>query len=223
MVLYRNSKVIVGLAAALLLSACSVESKSWVNSNRVEVRNDQFSDTFETSSLNESTLHAIGGHYYRFGNGPMNVVVSYDPSSRINTKANAEKALQEIRTELNRNGVSDVRGTINPMKGSGDVSQTLVNFSAITASAPTGCKMMPGYNNPAEDIPNSTNLDADYKYGCTVESLLARQVARPADLMGKQGFETNADGRRQERVLSTRGYYGDKPNADLNGEKASDK
>lgn len=223
MVQHRKNRIVVGLAAALLLSACSVESKSWVNSNRVEVRNDQFSDTFETASLNESTLHAISGHYYRFGNGPMNVVVSYDPASRMNTKAKAEQAVQAIRAELGRNGVKDVRGTTNPVKGSGDVSKTLVNFTAITASAPTGCKMMPGYDNPAEDIPNSTNQDADYKYGCTVESLLARQVARPADLLGKQGFETNADGRRQERVLSKRGYYGDSPNQDLNGEKASSK
>ena len=79
---------------------------------------------------------------------------------------------------------------------------------------------MPGYTHPT-DVQSEPNAKPQYRMGCTVETLLARQVARPSDLLGKQGFETNADGRRQERVVSTRGYYGDKPNDALNGESAT--
>jgi type IV pilus biogenesis protein CpaD/CtpE len=172
--------------------------------------------------MNDAMLHAIGVHYYRYGNGDMNVVVSYDPQSKINTQNRAKASLDYIQSGLSRNGVSHINSALSPARGSGDISSTLISFPALTAKGPSGCGMMPGYNSPAEDIPNDVSEDPSYRYGCTVENLLAKQVSRPSDLLGKQGFEGNADGRRQERVLSTRGYYGDKPNAALDGEKASE-
>lgn len=219
----RNSKTIISsLLSVLLVTGCSVESQTWVNESRVEVHDEQFTDTFETYRINDATLHAIGAYYYRYGNGDVNMVVSYDPQSKTNTQGKAKAALDYIQAGLYRNGVSHINSTLSPVRGSGDISSTLISFPALTAKAPSGCGMMPGYNNPAENIPSDVSEDPSYRYGCTVESLLAKQVARPSDLLGKQGFETNVDGRRQERVLSTRGYYGDKSNTPLEGEKASE-
>lgn len=217
-------QIILALSSVLLLSGCTslVESDTWVNqAGRAQVSEDQFTDAFETAKLDRGMLHAIGDYYGRYGNGTMNVVVSYDPQSRINTVSNADRALTVIQNGLAKNGVRDLKGTVNAVKGSGDISTTLVSFPALTASAPQGCGTMPGYMDPSQDIPNDTNIDPTYGYGCTIETLLARQVARPSDLMGKQGFETNSDGRRAERVLSTRGYYGDTENKKLNGENAT--
>ena len=59
-----------------------MNSPTWVNQNRVEVHNDQFTDTFETTKLNNGMLHAIGVYYYRYGNGPMRLAVGYDPNVR---------------------------------------------------------------------------------------------------------------------------------------------
>ncbi len=218
------NKFILSLSALTLLSGCSVESETWVNkAGRVEVREDQFTDTFETAKINTGTIHAIGDYYDRFGNGAMSIVVSYDPQSKINSLANAQKSLAHLKNGLSKVGVADLNGTVSAMRGSGDVSTTLISFPAMTASAPKGCGMMPGYDDPSADIPNDTNVDPPYGYGCTVESLLARQISKPSDLLGKQGFETNSDGRRTERVLSTRGYYSDKEFPKLEGENASEK
>lgn len=217
-------KIILSLSAVALLSGCSVESETWVSqAGRVEVHEDQFTDTFETAKINKGTLHAIGDYYDRFGNGPMNVVVSYDPQSKINSLTYAQTSLHAIQTGLSKAGVADLRGTVSAMRGSGDISTTLISFPAITAAAPKGCGMMPGYDDPSANIPSDTNIKPPYGYGCTVESLLAKQVARPSDLLGKQGFETNGDGRRAERVLSGRGYYSDKEFSKLEGEVASEK
>ena len=218
-------KIILALSSVLLLSGCTslVESDTWVNqAGRAQVSEDQFTDAFDTAKLDASMIHAIGNYYERFGNGTMNVVVSYDPKSNINTRVKAERALKSIQSGLAQNGVRDVKGDLSAMNGSGDVSTTLVSFPALVASAPQGCGMMPGYTDPSQDIPNDTNIKPPYGYGCTVETLLAKQVARPSDLMGKQGFETNGDGRRTERVISTRGYYGDTANKKLNGEAVSE-
>jgi type IV pilus biogenesis protein CpaD/CtpE len=217
-------KIILALSSVLLLSGCTslVESDTWVNqAGRAQVSEDQFTDAFDTAKLDAGMIHAIGNYYERFGNGTMNVVVSYDPKSNINTRSKAEHALSVLQSGLAQNGARDVKGALSAMNGSGDVSTTLVSFPALAASAPQGCGMMPGYKDPSQDIPNDTNIKPTYGYGCTIETLLAKQVARPSDLMGKQGFETNGDGRRAERVISTRGYYGDTSNKKLEGESVS--
>lgn len=215
-------KILLAVSAALVLSGCSVQSETWVNqAGRAQVSEDQFTDSFETAKLDAGVLHAIGSYYERFGNGPMSVVVSYDPQSRINTFPKAERALVAIQNGLAKNGVHDLNGALSAVKGSGDISTTLVSFPALTASAPQGCGTMPGYADPSQDIPNDTNIKPPYGYGCTIETLLAKQIARPSDLMGKQGFETNGDGRRAERILSTRGYYADTENKKLDGESVS--
>jgi type IV pilus biogenesis protein CpaD/CtpE len=216
-----KNPVVLALMSVLLLSGCSVESETWVNSDRVEVHDDQFTDTFDTAKMDDGTFHAIGDYFSRYGNGEMNVVVSFDPQSKTNTESKAQAAMASIQSGLSRNGISRVHSALSPMRGSGDISTTLISFPALTAAAPSGCGMMPGYENTATDIQGDSGAPPKYKFGCSVESLLAKQVARPSDLLGKQGFETNADGRRQERVLSTRGYYGDKSNTPLEGESAS--
>jgi len=216
-------KFIITLSALAFLSGCSVQSETWVSkAGRVEVKEDHFTDTFETAKMNKGMIHAVGDYYNRFGNGPMNIVVSFDPQSKTNTLPLAEKSLGAIRGGLSKVGVSDINGTVSAMQGSGDISTTLISFPAMTASAPKGCGLMPGYEDVSADIPNETSIKPPYGYGCTVESLLAKQVSKPSDLLGKQGFETNGDGRRAERVLSGRGYYSDKEASKLEGETASE-
>ncbi|MFA7276439.1 MAG: CpaD family pilus assembly lipoprotein [Pseudobdellovibrionaceae bacterium] len=216
----RALLVCTALVSPLALGGCSVESESWMNEARLEVHDDEFTDTFETAKLDSGMLHAISTYYYRYGNGPLQGVVSFDPASKTNTRAKAEQAAQNIAKELAAGGVKNPHITVTSAPGVGDTSTTLITFPAIVAKAPTGCGLMPGLEKPG-DLPKSGGVTPDYRFGCSVESILAQQVSRPSDLLGKPGFETNADGARQERVLSTRGYYGDKPNEDLDGEQAT--
>lgn len=217
-------KDFIRLTGCLLLitsmTGCSVESESWVNPSRVEVHDDQFTDTIQTDKIDDGVVRAIASYHYRYGNGPLQAAVSYDPASRSNTKDKAIRAANFLKAGLIQDGVQTVNVAVTASPATGDVSTTLVTFPAITATAPQGCDTMPGYEQPTE-VQNNANDKPVYRIGCTVESLLARQVARPSDLLGKDGFEGHSDGRRQERVLSTRGYYGDKPNSQLQGESAS--
>lgn len=208
------------LALAPTLSACSVDTPTWVNQKRLEIHEDQFSDTLETSKIDDGLLHAIGVYYYRYGNGQLTAAVSYDPKSSVNTLSRARMEAARIKDGLHRNGIKDVSITTTAAPGSGDVSTTVVSFPALTAHAPTGCDMMPGYDTPI-NMDKTGDGEANYEYGCTVETLLSRQVSRPSDLLGKPGFDSNADGRRQANVIENRGYYGDTSNPPLDGESAS--
>jgi pilus assembly protein CpaD len=211
---------ILGLLLTVgLLGACSMNSPTWVNQNRVEVHNDQFTDTFETAALDDGMIHAIGVHYYRYGNGPLSLVIGYDPKSETNTASKAAQEAKRIADELKRNGVRDISLQTTALAETGDTSLTTISFPAIIAKAPRKCGMIPGYNSPTS-TPDYAEGVPPYELGCTIETLMAKQVSRPGDLLGRPGFETNADGRRQEAV-SDRGYYGNKPNPPLDGESAS--
>lgn len=217
----RLSVCLVALMAlAPALSGCSVDSETWVNQNRLEVHEDQFTDTLETGKIDDGMLHAIGVYYYRFGNGPLTAAVSYDPKSAKNNLVRAKSEAARIEAGLHRNGVKDVLITTTPAAGSGDVSTTVITFAALTARAPTGCDMMPGYDSPIQPLATADGK-SDYDYGCTVETLLSRQVSRPSDMLGKPGFDSNASGRRQADVVEMRGYYSEKSNPPLEGETAS--
>ncbi len=218
---FRTFALIVTVSASFALGGCQMNTPSWVNQNRVEVHNNEFTDTFETAALNDGMIRAIGVNYYRYGNGPLDLVVGYDPKSRSNTQAKAQREADRIAAELRRNGVQDISVQTVPLQGTGDRSLTTVRFPALIAKAPSKCGTMPGYNSPT-GTPMSAEEVPHYELGCTVETLMAKQISRPGDLLGRPGFETNADGRRQETVTSQRGYYGDKPNAPLKGEESSE-
>lgn len=218
----KNTKIFALLATACLISACSMNSPTWVNQNRVEVHNDQFADTFETAKVDDGMIRAISVYHYRYGNGPLNLVVGYDPKSKTNTKAKAASEASRISAGLRRNGVRDLSVQTVELKDTGNTSLTTVTFPALIAKAPKKCGTIPGYNSPTV-VPDRADGIAPYELGCTIETLMAQQVSRPGDLLGRQGFETNSDGRRQETVTSQRGYYGDKSNEPLTGtEKASE-
>lgn len=203
-----------------LLGGCSMNSPTWVNQSRVEVHQDQFTDTFETAKLDEGLIRAIATYYYRYGNGPLNLMVSFDSKSKSNTAARAEAEAQRIAGELRRNGAKDISVQTVALSGTGDKSLTTVTFPAVVAKAPRKCGMIPGYNTPTT-VPETAEGPAPYELGCTIEALMAQQVSRPADLLGRKGFESRADGRRQETVTSQRGYYGDNSFEPLNGEKST--
>lgn len=216
----KNLKLAGALTALCLTSACSMNSPTWVNQSRVEVHANQFTDTFETAKLDDAVIRAIAVYHYRYGNGPVTMVVGYDRNSKVNTEAKAKAEAARIKSALQRNGVKDVYIETAYLVDTGDVSVTTVTFPALVAKAPAKCGMIPGYNSPTTGYDSADGI-APYELGCTVETLMAKQIARPGDLLGRPGFETNADGRRQETVTSERGYYGSKSNEPLEGESSS--
>ncbi len=214
-------KILFAFLALLPITACSIDSPSWVNQERVEVHQDMFTENFDTDSLDDATLHALAVNHYRHGLGPMKIAVSYDPKSKTNTAAKAKQNATRIENGLRTNGVKDVRVTTTPAP-MGSTSTTLISFETVLAKPPKNCGLMPGYANTPTQLPDSANAPMGYNMGCTVETLMAKQVSRPADLMGRPGFETRTDGRRQANVVGQRGYYDKKSNPPLtNSESAS--
>lgn len=195
---------------AMALSGCSIDMPTYVHSERIQLETNNYSERFEVESVSGTQLDQIAEHYKRYGTDQAEVIISYDPRSKKNTAMKATDQLHRISSELAKRGVKNIKGSIMAADGSGDVSEMMVGYTTMTAEAPEGCdKMMPGYETSHVDI------DYDYDLGCSLDTMIARQVARPADLAGRVPDPQDNDGRRAGAVVEP--YRAGTPNDALSG------
>ena len=206
------------LALPLVTVACSLDTKSDVISmqERVELRQGSQTMRLPTASMNEAALADAADQYRRLGDGPVYVTVTYDPKSKTNTAMNATEEAARIATYLRRKGGAgvEISSDIIPVMKSGSSSDTLITYDVVTAHAPEGCEVLGGLDG------TQTHVNTDYRYGCTMETKLSRQIASPKDLKGRAGVGSDtADGRRQANIINT--YKKGDPNPALIGESSS--
>ena len=204
----------------LSCSACSFDVSSQIDTSRVEVVEGKESERFETSSLDSETIRGLANSYVDSGAGEVELTVTYDPKSKKNTAMKATLEASRIAGLLVENGVPEVKTKVLPVSDSWNLSHTFVSYKTLSAEAPSDCGRMPGFE-AADDV-GDTKKHMDYGYGCTVESMLARQIAHPQDLLGQEDKTKTDSGRRAENVVSGRGYYGFDQFPELGGESSSE-
>jgi len=72
----------------------------------------------------------------------------------------------------------------------------LVSYDMAQATAPFGCETMTGLYREG-----TTRFLGDYKFGCSIDTMMANQIAHPSDLQGNAGLDNDASGRRQALVI----------------------
>ena len=195
-----------------------MHSPSEINQNRVEVREIKFEQLYSISSLSAAKLKSISDDYYRYGDGWVDVAVLYDQRSNKMTAMEAMRQSSRVSNELRLFGVRDVRVSILPVKNYSDDDNVMVSYNRYSASKPKNCGSMIGFDGGEL---NAAKIDRNrgYKYGCEIEGLFAKQVARPKDLLGNDKLSP-ADGRRLSNMHET--YRDSMPNKPLSGELASE-
>lgn len=202
------SRVLLIGACAGMIGACSMREPGNVTLSKARVSSEKIYDEVMLSQADEGYFKALGNHYRKSGDGPVDVTVVYDPKSKTSTAMKANRDAARIVSNLNGEGVRDVRTNILPVMGHGDESEILISYQAYTAQAPEKCTTMPGYKN------NELNITEEYETGCTIETLLAKQIARPKDMAGQEADSTS-DGRRAAVIVD--GYRAGEPNDALEG------
>lgn len=207
----------LALIAVLFLTACadnSFELPGVVSEKRAEIATGQLNQAYPSTQMSDGFVRKMAEHYNRYGAGPLYVTTTYDPNAKDGAR-DATRLAVRINNVLKVNGAADVHTETLPTPHAG--SQTIFKYGTVTAQAPTGCGTMPGWA-----VTDATTNNKDYGYGCTVETMLAQQVMRPADLAGKAPGAVASDGARQTAVLNDRGYYGNESFAPLQAQNASD-
>lgn len=214
-----NFKVLLigtSFIAVLALSACDsivYSGDTKLTTQHAELYNDQFNAEVETGTLKEGQVSTMARNYWSNSNGPMNVNVTFDPHSKTNTARKASDEAIKLATALKKKGVRDVQYGTVAIPESGALSRTMISYDSLGARPPSDCPEAMGFE--YADIDH----DKDYKFGCSIETYTARQIARPGDLAGS-GVMDNNSGRRDANILE-RAYVPGTPFEALAGENAS--
>lgn len=200
-------KTIVSILSLLIVSACSQATPSMMNSDPVELVNETIVEQVALGDLSDSMLTSLANHYSKNGVGPLELTVAFDPTSKTFTAMRAVKKLEGIKNIMATKGVKNVETDTLPIKGAEPA--LMISFDSVRAEAPSSCQMMPGLNRDG-----TTRYIGEYKFGCSVETMLAKQIVRPADLQGNEGLGQRS-GRREANVLQ--GYEGGVPREPLEG------
>jgi len=205
------------MAFFFILPACDLYEESWTTTERATVSQERFYEAFERPTFDDATIRGLAHTYDRHGGSPMNVSVTYDPTSRQYTAMNASNDAARIAKSLRAEGVRDLE--VGVMPSTNYAGQVIVSYKSYHAQVPENCGLIPGLESGG-DIHQSIEDKEQYALGCSVQTLMARQVSRPKDLLGNRQTETTVDGRRVVNAVET--YRDGIPNEPLEGETASD-
>lgn len=217
MMTYQKS-FIVGVIGLAVLGLCGCEDivhePTNLSEKKVRVQEERVFEEIPVADMHENAIAALSDHYKRSGAGSLEVSVTYDPHSSSATAMTASSEAARIAGLFRENGVSVSSANIMPVKDQGGLMHALVSYSSYEALAPEDCEVMPGLKD--------TNIEPeeDYELGCSINTVFAKQIARPKDLTERSADAGNASGRRAVSILE--GYSSGAPNEPLDGETASE-
>ncbi len=186
-------------ATALTLSACMNEphmmESSALSPDKLRLIEGRHVVKKPISMMNETDIAQAAALHNRAGAGPVYVVIAYDDRGKGVDRRVAETQ-RGIVTSLQQDGVParDIVTSSIPLETSEPVA--LIAFDTLQAAAPAGCTATPSL-----DGPPLRPEDFDYKVGCGVQDLFARQIANPKDLEGKAGLGGHNDGSRAANIV----------------------
>lgn len=169
------------------VSACSMYKEGTVTPERVKVAEKNDFKEYNVSTLDQAALEDIAHNYKKYGDGDVYVTVTYDPRSREGTAMNASGHAARIVKTLGNLGMP-VHADIMPVKDS-VYMKALFSYDTYMAEAPDCGGTLPGL------MDRDHRTDMDYKMGCSIETMLAKQVSRPKDLLGNDPTVSTTDGR----------------------------
>ncbi len=200
------------IASALFVSACTQYTPSMMSTSTAQLSNTTTMEQVPLAYINDATLSDLASHYKAHGTSALDLTMTFDPKSKSFTAMNAVHKLKHITADLKKKNVVNVTTqTAAIEKGTPSL---LISYDMVQALAPLGCDLMPGLESS-----DTTRFIPDYKFGCSKETMLARQIARPKDLLGNDAMD-DAGGRRA--AIVTDGYKGGVPRAPIEGIERGD-
>jgi type IV pilus biogenesis protein CpaD/CtpE len=204
--LNQNKIFSLSVATALMLGACSpFTSPTSMNLNSAQLSREMVVEQIPMTAVTENKLNELADEYASNATGPLDLTLSYDPRSQSYTAMSALNDLKDIKAALHSKGVESINTQTLAVTNAKPL--LMVNYDTITAHGPANCTDLPGLND------NETGRFIEgYKFGCSTETLIAKQIARPADLEGNDDLgqrsarrevtvvEPNAAGVRNQRL-----------------------
>ncbi len=206
---------LLACTAGVFLSGCAMTSPSHISAAPIEVRHDRYNEMLPVAAIDHDLTQMIGQHYGRFGQGPMDVTVTYlSGDSGVKAGATATRIAKMMREV----GIENVQTATLPVNDATQVNQVMMQYDQVTAAPPKNCGTHPG--DSRDGLANSEDgRFQDYRFGCGVDTYLAQQVLRPKDLLGVAGIAPASGERASARLKD---YRDGKDFKKLSGNNASE-
>lgn len=190
----KTAALVLLMTAAVSLSACGrLSTPSMMNTSRPQLAPETTLAQIPVQNVTQGYLYNLSDNYKRYGTDTMQLTLAYDPNSKSYTAMKAFADLADIKAKLKTLGVRSVVG--ETVKAEGAAPTLMVSFDSVTAHAPAGCRNMPGFDDGL-----TTGHIGNYKFGCSTDTMMAKQIYRPADLAGSAGSDP-IDGRRAANAV----------------------
>lgn len=193
----KTALVLVMMGTTLLCGCARQSSPSMMNASRIQAVPETELQQIPVKNVSAGYLQKLADDYARYGAGAMQVSLAYDPATKNYSAVKAFQDLAKIKAGLGEYGVKNVKADTVKTDGQTD-PVLLVSYDSVHAAAPAGCYNMPGFDDGL-----TTEKNVDYRFGCSVDTMLAKQIYRPSDLQGYDGHDL-ADGRRATNSVE---YY----------------
>lgn len=199
MITKNKHTLMIAAVSCLTISACGrlgESMPSMLNTNRAELIEQSVLDSRELNQVDENYLALLAEQSRKYGEGPVDLTVTYDPASKSFTALKAINTLEEIEDALRKQGTTNITTQTLPVEGR--APSLIVAFDTVGVQPPSSCTEIPGMYDY-----NTTGYLEGYRIGCAIETNIARQIARPADLKGNEVFDAR-DGQTDPNVIGAR-------------------
>lgn len=193
----NTALLLLMMGASAVLSGCGRQSTpSMMNTNKPQLVQETSLQQMPVKSVTPGYIDMLADAYSRYGASTMQLSLAYDPNAKDYNAVKAFKDLARIKSGLEEQGVHGI--TADTVKAEGGEPILMVSYDAVKAAAPAGCRNMPGFDDGL-----TTEQVGDYRFGCSIDGMLAKQIYRPSDLQGYAGSD-DIDGRRAANTVE---YY----------------
>ncbi|PZQ46939.1 MAG: hypothetical protein DI551_04090 [Micavibrio aeruginosavorus] len=194
----KHTALMMVLISACALSACARQNTpSMMSTNKPQVLPETTLQQVPAKSVSDGYLMKIADDYARFGADTLQLGLVYDPNVKGYGAMQAFNDLARFKEKLSKLGVRSIKA--ETIKQEGGEPTLLITYDSLHAAAPQDCGTMAGIETR---VTNHEDI-ADYKFGCSVDTMLARQIYRPSDLLGNSASDPG-DGRRAANSVE---YY----------------
>lgn len=197
----------------LAIGACTQTTPSMMNESRIQVVEESIIDQIEYDQVDQAVITRMAQYYLKNATGPLDLTLTYNPKSKYFGRSKANNELSKLVSALRKKGVNSITTDVMPVPNASPL--LIINYESATALAPADCGRTPGLNDY-----QTGRFIGDYKFGCGVETMFAKQIADPTDLYGNSQLGTR-DARREANVVET--YRTGQPSAPIEGVETNER
>jgi len=178
---YRNKLVMLLFVPLMGLTACTQTTPSMMNSAPLTVSEETIIDQISFDAVTSATIAHMANYYLDNATGALGLALTYDPRSKSFGRSRATKEVAKLADILRHEGVETINTRVMPVANSEPV--LVINYDSAVVNGPAGCGETPGLKDY-----QTGRFIGDYKFGCGVENMFAKQVSDPTDLYGNSGL-----------------------------------